>query len=401
MEFSAKQIATFIQGEIVGDENATVHTFAKIEEGIPGAISFLSNPKYTPYIYETQSSIVLVNKDFVPEQEVKATLIKVDNAYESLAKLLNLYEQSKPKRVGIDSLAFVAETAKIGKDVYIAPFACIGEYAEVGDNTVIHPHVTIGSGAKVGNDCIIYANSTIYHDCRVGNHCILHSGCVIGADGFGFAPTSEGYEKIPQIGITILEDHVEIGANTCVDRATMGATIVHSGVKLDNLIQVAHNDEIGSHTVMAAQIGITILEDHVEIGANTCVDRATMGATIVHSGVKLDNLIQVAHNDEIGSHTVMAAQVGVAGSTKIGEWCMFGGQVGIAGHIHIGNKVNLGAQSGVPSSIKDGSQLIGTPPMELKQYFKASIAQRSLPEMQVELRQLRKELNELKQLLNK
>ena len=247
MEFSAKQIATFIQGEIVGDENATVHTFAKIEEGIPGAISFLSNPKYTPYIYETQSSIVLVNKDFVPEQEVKATLIKVDNAYESLAKLLNLYEQSKPKRVGIDSLAFVAETAKIGKDVYIAPFACIGEYAEVGDNTVIHPHVTIGSGAKVGNDCIIYANSTIYHDCRVGNHCILHSGCVIGADGFGFAPTSEGYEKIPQIGITILEDHVEIGANTCVDRATMGATIVHSGVKLDNLIQVAHNDEIGSH----------------------------------------------------------------------------------------------------------------------------------------------------------
>ena len=346
MEFSAKQIATFIQGEIVGDENATVHTFAKIEEGIPGAISFLSNPKYTPYIYETQSSIVLVNKDFVPEQEVKATLIKEDNAYESLAKLLNLYEQSKPKRVGIDSLAFVAETARIGKDVYIAPFACIGEYAEVGDNTVIHPHVTIGSGAKVGNDCIIYANSTIYHDCRVGNHFILHSGCVIGADGFGFAPTSEVYEKIPQIGITILEDHVEIGANTCVDRATMGATIVHSGVKLDNLIQVAHNDEIGSHTVMAAQVG-------------------------------------------------------VAGSTKIGEWCMFGGQVGIAGHIHIGNKVNLGAQSGVPSSIKDGSQLIGTPPMELKQYFKASVAQRSLPEMLVELRQLRKELNELKQLLNK
>ena len=346
MEFSAKQIATFIQGEIVGDENATVHTFAKIEEGIPGAISFLSNPKYTPYIYDLASSNSLSEKDLFPEQEVKATLIKVDNAYESLAKLLNLYEQSKPKRVGIDSLAFVAETAKIGKDVYIAPFACIGEYAEVGDNTVIHPHVTIGSGAKVGNDCIIYANSTIYHDCRVGNHCILHSGCVIGADGFGFAPTSEGYEKIPQIGITILEDHVEIGANTCVDRATMGATIVHSGVKLDNLIQVAHNDEIGSHTVMAAQVG-------------------------------------------------------VAGSTKIGEWCMFGGQVGIAGHIHIGNKVNLGAQSGVPSSIKDGSQLIGTPPMELKQYFKASIAQRSLPEMQVELRQLRKELNELKQLLNK
>lgn len=346
MEFSAKQIATFIQGEIIGDENATVHTFAKIEEGIPGAISFLSNPKYTPYIYDTQSSIVLVNKDFTPEQEVKATLIKVDNAYESLAKLLNLYEMSKPRKTGIDSLAFVAETAKIGKDVYIAPFACIGDHAEIGDNTVIHPHATIGGGAKVGNNCIIYSSATVYHDCRIGNNCILHSGCVIGADGFGFAPTPQGYEKIPQIGIVILEDNVEVGANTCVDRATMGATVIHSGVKLDNLIQIAHNDEIGSHTVMAAQAGI-------------------------------------------------------AGSTKVGEWCMFGGQVGIAGHSKIGNNVNLGAQSGVPGNIKSGSQLIGTPPMELKQYFKASIAQKSLPEMQIELRQLRKELEELKQQLNK
>lgn len=346
MEFSAKQIATFIQGEIIGDENATVHTFAKIEEGMPGAISFLSNPKYTPYIYETQSSIVLVNKDFVPEHEVKATLIKVDNAYESLAKLLNLYEQSKPKRVGISPLAFIAETAKIGKDVYIAPFACIGDYAEIGDNTVIHPHVTIGSGAKVGSDCILYASVTVYHDCRVGNHCILHSGSVIGADGFGFAPTPAGYEKIPQIGIAILEDNVEIGANTCVDRATMGATIIRKGVKLDNLIQIAHNDEIGANTVMAAQAG-------------------------------------------------------VAGSTKVGEWCMIGGQVGLAGHIRVGNKVSLGAQSGVPSNLKDGSQLIGTPPMELKQYFKASVAQRNLPEMLTEIRQLRKELNELKQQLNK
>lgn len=346
MEFSAKQIATFIQGEIIGDENATVHTFAKIEEGIPGAISFLSNPKYTPYIYDTQSSIVLVNKDFTPEQEVKATLIKVDNAYESLAKLLNLYEMSKPRKTGIDSLAFIAETAKIGKDVYIAPFACIGDHAEIGDNTVIHPHATIGGGAKVGNNCIIYSSATVYHDCRIGNNCILHSGCVIGADGFGFAPTPQGYEKIPQIGIVILEDNVEVGANTCVDRATMGATVIHSGVKLDNLIQIAHNDEIGSHTVMAAQAGI-------------------------------------------------------AGSTKVGEWCMFGGQVGIAGHSKIGDNVNLGAQSGVPGNIKSGSQLIGTPPMELKQYFKASIAQKSLPEMQIELRQLRKELEELKQQLNK
>ena len=346
MEFSAKQIATFIQGEIVGDENATVHTFAKIEEGIPGAISFLSNPKYTSYIYETKSSIVLVNKDFVPEQEIKATLIKVDNAYESLAKLLNLYEQSKPKRVGIDPLAFVAETAKIGKDVYIAPFACIGEYAEVGDNTMIHPHATVGSGAKVGSDCILYANTTIYHDCRIGNHCILHSGCVIGADGFGFAPTPEGYEKIPQIGIVILEDNVEIGANTCVDRATMGATIVHKGVKLDNLIQVAHNDEIGANTVMAAQVGI-------------------------------------------------------AGSTKIGEWCMFGGQVGVAGHIKVSNRVSVAAQSGIAKATKENQAIMGSPAIDAKQFFKCSAVFKNLPEMFSTVNQLQKEIEELKKQLNK
>ena len=346
MEFSAKQIAAYIQGEIVGDENATVHTFAKIEEGIPGAISFLSNPKYTPYIYESKASIILVNKDFVPEHDIKATLIKVDNAYESLAKLLTLYEQSKPKLTGIDSLAYIAPTAKVGQNVYIGPFAYIGDYAEIGDNTAIHPHATVSAGAKVGSDCILYPNVTVYHDCRVGNRCFLHAGCVIGADGFGFAPTPEGYEKIPQIGITILEDDVEIGANTCVDRATMGATIVHRGVKLDNLVQIAHNDEIGSHTVMAAQVGI-------------------------------------------------------AGSTKVGEWCMFGGQVGIAGHIHIGNKVDLGAQSGVPGNLKDGSRLIGTPPMELKPYFKAQAVFRKLPDMYFELNALRKELNELKQQLNK
>ena len=346
MEFSAKQIAAFIQGEIIGNENATVHTFAKIEEGMPGAISFLSNPKYTPYIYETQSSIVLVNKDFTPEHEIKTTLIKVDNAYESLAKLLNLYEMSKPKKQGIDSLAFVAPSAKIGENVYIGAFSYIGENTVIGDNTQIYPHTFVGDGVKIGNNCLLYSHVNVYHDCRIGNECILHSGAVIGADGFGFAPTPDGYDKIPQIGIVILEDKVDIGANTCVDRATMGATVVHSGVKLDNLIQIAHNDEIGSHTVMAAQAG-------------------------------------------------------VAGSTKIGEWCMIGGQVGIAGHSKIGDKVGLGAQSGVPGDIKSGSQLIGTPPMDLKQYFKASVVQRSLPDMQKELRNLRKEIEELKQLLNK
>lgn len=347
MEFSAKQIAAFIQEKLYGEENATVHTSAKIEEGIPGAISFLSNPKYTPYIYESQSSIILVNKDFEPEHEIKATLIKVDNAYESLAKLMNLYEMSKPKKQGIDSLAFVSPTAHIGENVYVGAFAYIGENTVIGDNTLVYPHTYVGDNVKIGSNCLLYSNVTIYHDCHIGNECVLHSGAVIGADGFGFAPTPQGYEKIPQIGIVILEDRVDIGANTCVDRATMGATIVHSGVKLDNLVQVAHNDEIGSHTVQAAQVGI-------------------------------------------------------AGSTKIGEWCMFGGQVGIAGHIKIGDKVNLGAQSGVPGSIKSESQLIGTPPMEPKQYFKAAVVHKNLPELQQELRNLRKELEELKQqLINK
>ena len=346
MEFSAKQIAEYIQGVIEGHENANVHTFAKIEEGIPGAISFLSNPKYTHYIYDTQSSIVLVNKDFAPEKEVKATLIRVDNAYESLAKLLNLYEMSKPKKTGVDPLAYIALTAKIGQNVYIAPFACVADGAEVGDNTVLHPHATVGTSAKVGSDCILYPHATVYHDCRVGNHCILHAGSVIGADGFGFAPSPEGYEKIPQIGIVILEDNVEVGANTCIDRATMGATIIRKGVKLDNLIQIAHNVEVGSHTVMASQVGI-------------------------------------------------------AGSTKVGEWCMFGGQTGLAGHIKIGNKVNLGAQSGVPGSIKDGQNLIGTPPMELKAYFKSSAVFRKLPDMYHELNSLKKEIEELKKQLNK
>jgi UDP-3-O-[3-hydroxymyristoyl] glucosamine N-acyltransferase len=346
MEFSAKQIAAFVQGEIVGNENATVHTFAKIEEGVPGALSFLSNPKYTPYIYETKSSIVLVNKDFIPEQPINATLIKVNNAYESLAKLMTLYEQSHPKRVGIDPLAYVAPTAQIGKDVYLAPFACVGDGAIVGDGTELHPHATVGRNAKVGANCILYAHATVYHDCIVGNNCIMHAGSVVGADGFGFAPTPDGYEKIPQIGIAILEDNVEIGANTCIDRATMGATIIHKGVKLDNLVQIAHN---------------------VEVGANT----------------------------------VMASQVGVAGSTKVGEWCMFGGQVGVAGHITIGDKVNLGAQSGAPGSIKANQQLIGTPPMEMKPYFKSQAVFRKLPDMYKEIDALRKELNELKEQLNK
>lgn len=345
MEFSAKQIAEYIQGIIVGDENATVHTFAKIEEGIPGALSFLSNPKYTHYIYDTQSSIVLVNKDFEPEHEIKATLIKVDNAYESLAKLMTLYEMSQPKKQGIDPLASIASNAKIGKNVYIGPFACIEEGAIIGDNTYIHPHVTVGCNAKVGNNTILYPHVTIYHDCRIGNNCILHAGSVVGADGFGFAPSPEGYEKIPQIGIAILEDDVEIGANTCIDRATMGATIIHKGTKLDNLVQIAHNVEVGSHTVMASQAG-------------------------------------------------------VAGSAKIGEWCMFGGQVGVAGHIKVGDHVTVGAQSGIPGNTKSGSTLMGYPAIDPKQFARSAAIYKKLPDMYTELGRLQKEIEELKKQLN-
>ena len=345
MEFSAKQIAEYVQGTIVGNENATVHTFAKIEEGIPGALSFLANPKYTHYIYTTRSSIVLVNKDFEPEQEVSTTLIKVEDAYESLARLMTLYEMHQPKKTGISSLASIAETAKIGKDVYIGPYVCIEEGAEIGDLCYIHPHVTVGSNAKIGTDTILYPHVTIYHDCRIGNHCILHAGAVIGADGFGFAPSPEGYEKIPQIGITILEDNIEVGANTCIDRATMGATIIHKGVKLDNLIQLAHNVEVGSHTVIASQGGI-------------------------------------------------------AGSAKIGEWCMFGGQVGVAGHIKIGDHVNVGAQSGIPGNVKSHTTLMGYPAIDPKQFARSAAIYKKLPDMYTELGRLQKEIEELKKQLN-
>jgi UDP-3-O-[3-hydroxymyristoyl] glucosamine N-acyltransferase len=346
MEFSAKQIASFIQGEIIGNENVTVNTFAKIEEGIPGALSFLSNPKYTSYIYTTRSSIVLVNKDFVPEQPIDATLIKVDNAYESLAKLMSLYEAGKPRKQGIDSLAYVASGAKIGENAYIGPFAYIGENVVIGNNAVIHPHTYIGDGVTLGNNCILYPHTTLYPECRIGNDCIIHSGAVIGSDGFGFAPTANGYEKIPQIGTVILEDNVEIGANTCIDRATMGATIIRRGAKLDNLIQIAHNDEIGAHTVMAAQAG-------------------------------------------------------VAGSTKIGEWCMIGGQVGLAGHIKVGNKVGIAAQSGIANNVKDNSQLMGSPAIDAKKYFRVFAAYKQLADMYSEVNNLRRELNELKKQLNK
>ena len=341
MEFSAKQIAQFVQGVIEGDENATVNTFAKIEDGKPGAISFLSNPKYTHYIYDTESSIVLVDKSVELEKPTKATLVRVDNAYECVAKLLQLYESMKPKKTGIDSLAFVSPSAKIGENVYIGAFAYVGDNVVIGDGCQIYPNVVICENAKVGNDCLFYPNVTIYHDCHVGNRVMLHAGSVVGSDGFGFAPSENGYDKIPQIGIVTIEDDVEIGANTCIDRSTMGSTYVRKGVKLDNLVQIAHNTDIGANTVMSAQVGI-------------------------------------------------------AGSTKVGQWCMFGGQVGIAGHITIGNKVFLGAQSGVPSSLKDDQTLIGTPPMEKLPYFKSQAIFQKLPDLYKQIQKLQKEVDELK-----
>lgn len=341
MEFSAKQIAQFVQGVIEGDENATVNTFAKIEDGKSGAISFLSNPKYTHYIYDTESSIVLVDKSVELEKPTKATLVRVDNAYECVAKLLQLYESMKPKKTGIDSLAFVSPSAKIGENVYIGAFAYIGDNVVIGDGCQIYPNVVICENAKVGNDCLFYPNITIYHDCHVGNRVTLHAGSVVGSDGFGFAPSENGYDKIPQIGIVTIEDDVEIGANTCIDRSTMGSTYVRKGVKLDNLVQIAHNTDIGANTVMSAQVG-------------------------------------------------------VAGSTKVGQWCMFGGQVGIAGHITIGNKVFLGAQSGVPSSLKDDQTLIGTPPMEKLPYFKSQAIFQRLPDLYKQIQKLQKEVDELK-----
>ena len=348
MVFTAQQIASYTGGIVEGNPEATISTFAKIEEGVEGALSFLANLQYEHYIYETKSSIVLVNKDFQPSKEVKATLVRVDNAYESVAKLLQLYQSMQEKRVGIDSLAFIDPSAKIGKDCYIGPFVAIAEGVEIGDGVVLHPHVTIGKNAKIGSHTEIYSNAVVYHDCIVGNYCILHAGCVIGADGFGFAPTPNGYDKIPQIGIVTIEDHVEIGANTCIDRSTMGSTIVRKGVKLDNLVQIAHNVEVGEHTVMSSQTG-------------------------------------------------------VAGSAKVGEWCVFAGQVGIAGHIKIGDHTTIGAQAGVPGgnlAKKGGATLMGYPAVEHRKFAKNMAALNSLPDLLKEVTQLKKELEELKNKTN-
>ena len=342
MEFTAKQIADFVGGAVEGNDEAVVNSFAKIEEGVAGAISFLANDKYESYLYETKSSVVLVNNDLVLKGEVSATLIRVPSAYEAVAKLLALYEGMKPRKTGISPQAYVAESAVIGEDCYIAPFAYVGEGVRIGNGTSLYPHAVVYDGASVGDDCIVYANVSIYHGCRIGNRCILHSGCVIGADGFGFAPTEDGYDKIPQIGIVTIEDDVEIGANTCVDRSTMGSTFVRKGVKLDNLVQVAHNVDVGSHTVMSAQVG-------------------------------------------------------VAGSTKIGEWCMFGGQCGIAGHATVASRTLAGAQSGISRGVKkEGQTLMGTPAVDNTRFWRSSAVFKNLPELNSMIHEMRRELDALK-----
>ena len=328
MEFTAKQIADFIGGRVEGNEQATVHTFTKIEEGKEGAITFLSNPKYTQYIYDTKASVVLVNEDLQLEHPVETTLIRVKNAYECVAKLMQMYAAAQPKKTGIDPLAFVSPSATIGKDVYIGPFTYVGEGVKIGDGTRIFPNVTI------------------YDGCQIGKNVTIHAGAVIGADGFGFAPNTEGYEKIPQLGIVIIEDEVEIGANTCIDRSTMGQTIIHKGVKLDNLIQVAHN----------------------------C---------------------------EIGENTVMSAQVGMAGSTKIGAWCMVGGQAGFSGHIQVADRTIVGAQCGVIGNTKgNGETLIGSPAVNPKMYFKARALDAKLPDMYRQIAALQREIEALKEKIN-
>jgi UDP-3-O-[3-hydroxymyristoyl] glucosamine N-acyltransferase len=343
MEFTAQAIAQFLGGTVEGNPDVKVNTVAKIEDGQPGALSFLANPKYAHYIYNTLSSIVLVNNDFVAESPIKATLVRVSNAYEAFASLLQMYVQSKKQKVGIEEQSFIHSSAKIGNNLYLGAFAYISENAVIGSNVKIYPNAYIGDNVKIGDNCIIYPSATIYEDCVIGNSCVIHAGAVIGADGFGFASGEDtNYKKVPQIGNVIIEDHVEIGANATIDRATMGSTILRKGVKLD---------------------------DHVHI----------------------------AHNVEVGENTVMAAQSGVAGSTKIGKNCMFGGQVGISPHLRIADGVKAGAQAGIPSDIKkEGSIVLGSPASDISAQKRSMAVYKNLPELRSRISDLEKIVEELR-----
>lgn len=326
MEFSAKQIADILEGTIEGDPNVKVNSFAKIEEGTKGTISFLANPKYTQYIYSTDSSVVIVNDSFQIDREIKASLIRVPDAYQSFARLLNYYNSLRTQKEGIEEGSFVDDTATTGEDLYIGRFAYVSANAKIGKNVKIYPHTYIGDNVVIGDNTTIYAGVKIYHDCVVGSNCTIHAGVVIGGDGFGFAPDSNNtYNKI-------------------------------------------------------AQIGNVLIEDHVEVGANSTIDRATMGSTFIRKGVKLDNMIQIAHNVDIGENTVIAAQCGIAGSCKIGKNVMIGGQVAINGHISIADEVKIGAKAGVLKDIKEvGAVVNGYLAFNFKDFMKSYVLFRKLP----------------------
>jgi len=344
MNFTAALIAEFLKGSVEGDPHAEVHDISKIEEGKPGTLSFLANPKYEKYIYDTHSTIVIVNSDFQPQKEISATLVKVENAYESFAALLRLYEQSKPKKSGISKMSSIAETASMGNELYVGDFTVISDKVTVGNGVQLYPQVYVGENVKIGENTILYPGVRVYDDCEIGANCVIHAGAVIGGDGFGFAPNQENnYEKVPQVGKVTIEDYVEIGANTTVDRATMGSTIIRKGVKLDNLIMIGHNVEVGENTVMAGQCG-------------------------------------------------------VSGSTKIGKNCMFGGQVGLAGHLNIADGVKIGAQSGISKSMrKENSVIMGSPAFDLGSWQRCIAVFRNLPKLSKELFDLEQKVNELTQ----
>lgn len=327
MEFTAQQIAEIVQGEIIGNPETKVNSLSKIEEGVFGSISFLANQKYNHFIYDTKASIVIVNKTFVPEKPISTTLIKVEDAYQCFALLLNAYNKLKPKKVGVDKQVSVSKSAKLGKEIYLGSFTFIGENVEIADNVSIYPNCYIGDNVKIGANTLIYSGVKIYENCIIGNECTLHSGVVIGADGFGFAP------------------------------------------------------QIGAAYKKIAQIGNVVIEDNVEIGSNTTIDRATMGSTIIHQGVKIDNLVMIAHNVVVGENTVIVAQTGISGSTHIGSNCVIGGQVGIAGHLTIGNNVTIQAQSGIASNLKDEAVVQGSPAYNLKDFLRSYVYFRNLPAM--------------------
>jgi len=343
MKFTANQIANILEGEIEGNENVEVFKLSKIEESEEGSLTFLSNPKYTPYIFSTKASIVIVNKNFKPESEIKTTLIKVDDAYKAFSTLLEYYNQAKSYKSGIEAPSFISDSATFGNNLYLGVFSHIGNEVVIGDDVKIYPNVYIGDNVTIGSNTIIYAGAKIYSETQIGNHCEIHSGAIIGADGFGFAPNSDGiFTKIPQIGNVIIEDRVDIGAATTIDRATLGSTIIREGVKLDNQIQIAHNVEIGRNTVIAAQSGI-------------------------------------------------------AGSTKIGENCMLGGQVGVAGHLTIGNNIRVQAQSGIAKNIKDNEVIQGTPAFGYSDFNKSYVYFKKLPDLVATINSMEKELKDLKE----